>query len=50
VGGAGVNVAVGVDVGSGGVREAHAESPSAVSRVKHIRMRVRWENIAPIIY
>src|SRR5512138_3422888 len=44
VGGAGVNVIVGVRVGSGGLREAHAASPSAV-RVASIRMRERWENI-----
>jgi hypothetical protein len=58
VGGSGVNVAVGVGVGSALKNEAHAESPSAIMRVKDIvlvyfqdiQMDFRWENIAPIIY
>jgi hypothetical protein len=56
VGGAGVNVSVGVTVGSGGLKEAHAASPSAVRSanivlmyLQDIFMRVRWENIARII-
>jgi len=34
VGGAGVNVAVGVAVGAGFKKEAHEESPSAIQRIK----------------
>jgi hypothetical protein len=37
VGGAGVNVGAGVDVGSEGTGEAHAESPSAV-KISNIPM------------
>jgi hypothetical protein len=39
VGGAGVNVGAGVDVGPEGEREAHAESPSAV-RINNVPMIV----------
>jgi hypothetical protein len=36
VGGSGVRVVVGVTVGAEGKNEAHAESPSAIQRVKNI--------------
>jgi len=35
VGGSGVNVAWGVEVASGVKNEAHAESPSAIQRVRN---------------
>jgi len=38
VGGSGVNVGCGVEVGSLPKNEAHAESPSAIKRVKYIQM------------
>jgi len=40
VGGSGVDVAWGVEVGSGVKNEAHAESPSAIQRIKNIRTSV----------
>jgi len=48
VGGSGVDVPVGVRVGTGGENEAHAESPSAKRRVKNMVL-VYFQDI-PMIF